>query len=76
MPALMCLYVASTAAALAGSWLARSNPYPWMQVVVGLNVFMTLMALGLFTREIRGFQTLLDDIEAVRVATLRGDAAK
>jgi len=64
-------YIALSGVGIAGSWLARSNPDPWLQVVVGLNVVMTMFSLTMFTREIRSFQTLLDDIEAVRVAALQ-----
>lgn len=66
--AVTVFYVSLAAVGLAGSWLARSNPDPWMQVVVGVNVVSILFSLILFSREISSFQTLLDDIEAVRVA--------
>jgi hypothetical protein len=69
--AVAVFYVALLGVGIAGSWLARSNPDPWLQVVVGLNVVMTLFSLTMFISEIRRFQTLLDDIEAVRVAALR-----
>jgi len=68
--AFMLVYCVLMAAGMMGSWWSKSNPEPWIGVIIGLNVVMTLSAITLFILEIRSFQTLLDDIEAVRVAAL------
>lgn len=55
------------------AWVSRSNPDPWMQVLVGLNVLFCFVGIALLAIELRGFKALLDGIEVVRVAALTPD---
>lgn len=57
-------------AGIVAAWMSKSNPDPWMQILVAINVFFTLGTLSALVADLRSFRTLLDDIEAVRVAAL------
>lgn len=64
------IYLLFIGAAAAAAWMSKSSPDPWMQVLVGFNVLFAFLSIALLASELRYFRSLLDDIEAVRVAAL------
>jgi hypothetical protein len=61
------IYVSLSIVTVACALLSKAQPWPWISILIGMNALMTVGVLAALNVEVRGFKTLLDDIEKVRI---------